>query len=156
MRRVLMTIATALTITLLCLGQTNKNQKPAAPPKGTNPEWVQMDVTLADKGATYLLTAKNPDGGAIETSKANVEITGKVIKLRVRGNTDVQVVKTPAINKNAAQGNAPKAAGDCVDQAACSTKCGACFPTGYKGICIRVCCGTGGTRGIASGLWGCP
>ena len=156
MRIVLIAVLVAVVITPISISQTGKSQKQVAQPKDTNPVWVRMDVTVEDKGANYILTSRNPDGGAIETLKANVEIAGQVVKLRVRDNTDVKVVKTPVVNKTAGKASAPKAAGDCVKQEDCPTQCGACVPTGFQGNCVRVCCGTGGARGIGLGVWGCP
>jgi hypothetical protein len=114
------------------------------------PMWLRFQGTAEDKGATYILRASQ-GGGAFEVSKKYVKRKGKSIY--VRNGVEANILTTPAPSTpttDTAQPQNPKAASDCHHQDDCPSKCCACI-----GL-VRVCCGSGGTRGVCLGGWGCP
>ena len=125
----------------------SRKQKPA-------PTWVRVNATLEDKGDTYIVRSRRKGGGAIETAKSNVRRSQRGTLLRVRGNTDARIVEPPTGSINTM--SAATLAADCHRQEDCPSKCASCIPFSRWGLCVRVCCGEGGTRGVAVGVWGCP
>jgi hypothetical protein len=109
-----------------------------------DPEWLPFEGKATLKGEMYTIVTKN--GYTLEAPKAEVQVSGGFIGLKNNG--AAKLVSSPkAIEKDAK-------AMSCVIQNDCPSKCCACIPTFI--ICVRVCCGSGGTRGVSAGLWSCP
>lgn len=108
----------------------------------TNAEWAPFNGTTEEKGSTVVLKA-TVGGGAFEVAKDNVRIQDNKVEVRI--GIDAKIIDQPKsdISLNSMTQS-------CARQEDCPSKCCACI-----GL-IRVCCGSGGTRGVCLGFWSCP
>jgi hypothetical protein len=113
-----------------------------------SPRWVTFQGTATTQGSSYILNASSEGGGSISISKKDVKVYGHHIRVRV--GVPSKIVAEPKISESAAADKLTGNVATCHEQADCSTKCCACIGA------IRICCGSGETRGSCLGEWGCP
>lgn len=119
-------------------------------------EWVPFDGKATLQGPVYVL--KGATGGTIAMDKKHVRISGGKPQIKVGENA--LIIDSPKASATMAPETvasvrtstdaAPATLGMCQRQEDCPSGCASCI-----GL-IRVCCGSGGTRGICLGVYGCP
>lgn len=106
--------------------------------KPTGLNWAKFSGTISIEEGQYILADK--DGYAFRIAKKYVRISDTAIL--VKSGVPATVLGRSNGDKHILS--------DCKRQDDCPSKCCACI-----GL-VRVCCGSGGTRGICLGAWGCP
>jgi hypothetical protein len=135
----------------------------------TQPEWARFFGKARRTGDRYTLTDRR--GGSIEMAASDVRLErGGVVRVKI--GVPAKILKAPqilsateitALRSESALAIPPAANADCdctspgrpccqqcTRQEDCPSRCAACI-----GL-VRVCCGSGGTRGICFGVWSCP
>lgn len=100
------------------------------------PEWLPFNGTAEIQDDAYYIL-RGHLGGAIRVAKNDVVVEGDAVA--VRDNVSAEIVEQPLIKTE-------KMGLDCPT---CPTGNCACIG------CIKICCGSGGTRGMCIGVVGC-
>ena len=113
-------------------------------------EWVTFNGIAEPGEKTFLLKAAD-GGGSFEVSRENVRLRDNTVEVRVGIKAKIveQPQSTPEKVSLPGTDNFEPSQ-PCHIQDDCESKCCACI-----GL-VRICCGSGGTRGICLGIWSCP
>ena len=113
----------------------------------THPDWIRFHGSSEINGDKITLRA-NVGGGAFEMRVSDVWISGEIVC--VRNNAPATVTEHPSINTRVGISLDDVGSDGCTRQDDCPSGCCSCIGA------VRVCCGSGGTRGFCLGVWGCP
>ena len=112
-----------------------------------HPDWIRAHGTAEPDGDHFIIRA-HVGGGAFRMHKNDVWQGEGVVCVRNRA--DATVVEKPNVRLSLGVDSSKIRADGCHEQDDCPSKCCSCIGA------VRICCGSGGTRGFCLGVWGCP